>query len=104
MLRLEVACTADRATFLLRGKLTLYEIRHAHSVLSAAAPLVEKRDCYADLRHIEGFDMAAVQLLLAWERQVHGNGRSLTLLANDAVATVLRSIGLGRLVALSPEA
>lgn len=104
MLRLEASCTAERVTFVLRGRLTLYEIRHAHGVLLAAMPLVENRDCYADLRHIEGFDMAAVQLLLAWERQIRGNGRSLTLLASDPVAAVLRSIGLGRLVAPSPKA
>ncbi|TLX54418.1 hypothetical protein DN826_13805 [Stutzerimonas nosocomialis] len=104
MLRLEVACTAERATFLLQGRLTLYEIRHAHGMLRAAAPLVETRDCYTDLRQIERLDIAAVQLLLALERQLRDNGRTLTLLTTDSVAMLLRSLGLDRLVALPPEA
>ncbi|AHL77631.1 hypothetical protein CH92_09705 [Stutzerimonas stutzeri] len=84
--------------------MTLYEIRHAQSGLLAVAPLVEKRNCYIDLRHIERFDMAAVQLLLAWERQVRSNAQSLLLQTSDTTAALLRSLGLSRLVAQSPEA
>lgn len=104
MHRLEVAYTADRVTLVFKGRLSLYEVAHAHSGLLAVVPLVEKYDCYIDLRHIEGFDMAAVQLLLVWERLVCSKGRSLSLLTHESTASLLRSLGLGRLVALSPEA
>lgn len=104
MHRLEVGCTAERVTLVFKGRLSLYEVTHAHSGLLAVVPLVEKRDCYIDLRHIESVDMAAVQLLLVWERLVCSNGRSLILLAHESMASMLRSLGLGRLVALSPEA
>ncbi|GAB6387807.1 STAS domain-containing protein [Stutzerimonas marianensis] len=104
MLQLEVGCLAASVTLTLKGRLTAYEVREAFDRLTGTLPLVEKRDCYADLLHIQAIDMAGVQLLLALERQILTNGKSLRVLTNEPVAELMRTLGLGRLLASSTEA
>ena len=104
MFQLQIVSTDQPAKLVLSGRFSIYEVRHARGELLAVMPLLDQRDCLVDLRRVEKLDIAAIQLLLAWEQQTRANNRLLTLLANDAQSALLRLLGLSRLIAPSSEA